>query len=77
MAQKEKAKHDKQNPQNTAAKGESPIRKPMEEMSEEEKKREEEMIKRAMAMSMDLEKQKKAELDEEEEMIKRAIELSA
>ena len=37
---------------------------------------EEEMIKRAMEISLQIENQKKQELDEEEEMIKRAMELS-
>lgn len=45
-------------------------------MSEYERLQEEEMIKKAMEMSIQAEKLKKQELDEEEEMIKRAIEMS-
>lgn len=37
---------------------------------------EEEMIKQAMEMSMQIEQMKKRELEEEEEMIKRAMEMS-
>lgn len=45
-------------------------------MTEEEKKAEEAMIKRALEISMQIEQQKKQEMDEEEEMIKRVMEIS-
>ena len=45
-------------------------------MTEEEKKAEEEMIRKAMEISMQIEEQKKLENQEEEELIKRVMEMS-
>ena len=45
-------------------------------MTDEEKRAEEAMIKRALEISLQIEQQKKMEYDEEEEMIKRVMEMS-